>query len=411
MRLEGGSVYSVPEHMLMFTFFLLSQKAVPKIKLSSSLEKTPGDTTLQASLSEVTRLETVGSTSPLTSHFATDRQDVTAKAVVKTQTSMQMADVTNKDKDKLKTVDEEMIQGAAEKPQKESLTGNKYLSNSHTDMLGTMTQTWTKSGSAITSNPPAYIRQTDEDPRRLHQLSVLRKEDSLKKNEARLEDIESAVSSPNTQIKNPTAPSITSASKEEAERAGSDLYRPQILVTRSSHIVESNTESGIVSSTRHPSSEEEGVWETTQEASQLLETPAALLSTTSNKGFQTTTETEVSAKSTTEDIAALQTHLIPNPTVLTPTLQSGEALSKKDVVFEIGSVSAGVMIEEEVEDKLEEEGETESHGNDQSSLDWISQFSTVRSITVKADNQPHTFIVRHRGTEVRPGIRGQWVRH
>lgn len=192
-----------------------------------------------------------------------------------------------------------------------------------------------------------------------------------------------------------------------------------------------------------------------QEASSsVVTTPVSMVSRPSFKVFRATEEDASLERSTKAIFAPPQLDPTPNPTTLTPTLQSGEALGPGDTETAMSNVSGGEKIEkEEMEDKFdtvsptgktipfqgaERVNGTETDGNEteseveegriradggrfhsQSSADMISQFSSAGfSIqseteppqqTVKAANQPPTSTVIHHEADKPPAIRGQRV--
>lgn len=429
----------------------------PEIRASSRPENPPQDTTLQASLTEMTpKPDPVSSTFPLKSHPAADVQDGDTITVVTTQTSVdtQTTGSTSRDKAKPNTMAKEMVPGSAKEPHDFSLTENAPYSNSHSDILETMNQTRSTESNITTRTHSDYTLH----PTQAHQPTSATK-DSTIKDKKMLKTVETVISSPNTEPESPTAPSITSeilrgdAETASAEIASSDRSQDFDFATSSTVTSGSTTESDFVASSRYHSSEQEGVKEEKQEASPLLVTPAVSappLAISSVKVSKKTTEENVSLKGT-----APQTNPAPNLTVITPTLQSGEALNNRPMVVKMGNLSAGeIKDKEEIEDRLEDvspkmertpqqqfpgeekesgretdeyelylgveeevEGDTEmdkgSHDDDieqynQSSLDWMSQFSTVQSET--ESNQPPAYTVTYHGAQLRPGIRGQRVR-
>lgn len=355
-----------------------------EIKVSSKPETPPQDTNLQSSLTEITpRPDSLSSTFPLKSRPATDMQDGGTVSVVKTLTEAdtQTTGSTNRGKAKPNTLSKEAVQRSSKK-----------LTQAHLPASAT-------------------------------------KEGSTRNNTTLLENVLKS----NIQPENPTAPPAVQDA-ESAKRVFSNVSHVSEFATSSTVTSGSTTESGFVASSLYHTSKEEK-----QEASLLLVTHAVSASpllTASVKVF-TTREGNVSLKST-----APQTNPTPTLTVITPTLQStGETLNNRAVAAEMRNISAGGLKEkEEIDDRLEtvstktdttpqqhagekkesrretdvyeiylrvdEEVDTEmgkgSNDDDtekfnQTLLDRLSQLGTVLSETP--------------GDKLRPGIRGQRVRH
>ncbi|XP_018528836.2 collagen alpha-1(XV) chain [Lates calcarifer] len=382
------------------------------------------------------RLDPLNSASLLRSHTSTDTEDVDTKAVVKTQTGMdtQTTGSSNRGKDKLKTVSKETLHGGAKEPQPLSLTGREQISNSHSDVAGTVKELQGTEGSITARTDSVHT------PGQVHHPSDAAEEDSTSGGKSVLESVETAISSPNIQPENPTAPGVTSEStRGDAETASTEKTLsngPQIseFATTSALISGSTTESGFVSSSVYPSSEG-GVREAGHQASPAVVIPPVSVDGRSSlKVFGEAEEDTSLERAVTEDSAAPQKDLSPNLTVLTPTPQSREALSNRDIIVEMelpgGEEGSGREtdkdeIDLEVVEDVERgaEMEKENYDNDTdiseeyslSSFDWTSQFSSedsvvqseTESLQQAVANQLPTYTDRRHGAGLRPGIRGQ----
>lgn len=440
----------------------------PGIRVSFRPEYPPQDTTLQAGPTVLTlRVDPVSSNSPLKS-VDPDPEDEDSSAVVKTQadTDTQTVGSTNREKEKPTTVSREVSQGGDTDPQPLSLTGNEQLSNSVPDILETMKEPWSTQGSIITRTPSVHTLQTAQYPRQVHQPFVAAKEGSRTSHASILESTETAISSPDVQPENPTAPGVSSGWAGTASTGISYSNGPQDseFATKSTLISGLIPQSGFVTSSVYPSSE--GVREATQEAPSLGVIPPVSVDPPV-KLFRPAEENVSLKREATEEFAAPPA---PNLTVLNPTIQSRGA-GTGNMEGEMGNVSTSEIKEkEEMEDRLEtalpktetsaqqqlpaaEQGsgtetdedkidleaeeevqrhaemEKESYDNDtdisedynQSSPDWISQLSTevpfIQSETestqqtVKPANQPPTHTVGRHGAGLIPGIRSVRVRH
>lgn len=439
----------------------------------SSRPENSRDTNQQVSPTELTpRLDPVSSTSPLAhplkSHPASGIQDVDTEDTAKTQAGMDTQTVgsTNRETNEQKTVSKEVNQGGDLQPVTLYLTGNEELSNA--EILGTMKEPWSTESSITTATHSVKTLETAQHSTQVYHPSGAAKKGFTRKETSLLENVETAISSPDIQPENPTAPDLSSGSAvggtERSFSHGPEYFE---FSTRSTHIIGAPTESGFVAPSRYSSSEEEEVRTSTR----VVTPPASAAPTVavSVKVFRATEGNESLERAATEDFAAPQKDPARNLTVLTPTSQSREALSSKDMVAERSNVSVSDINEkEEMEDRLttvssetvttqqqlpggeqgsgreidedeielgvEEEVETHaeiemetsnqnieiSEEYNKSSLDWISQFSTedssIQSETesslqnVKAANQPPTYTARHHDAGLRPGIRGQRVR-
>lgn len=278
-----------------------------------------------------------------------------------------------------------------------------------------------------------------------------------------LESDQTAIVSPNFHDETPTAPGVISGGAETASthtaRSFSNGPQNSEFGLRSS--LDTVTESGVVTSRPSP---DEGAREEKLEMSPLAITTqvSAETQTTSSRQRE---ETASPSKAFTEDLEPPQTHQSQDLTKLTPTVQSREDLhtghtednmthlsisplkdkKEKDITLEpilletetssaqsllkgeqekraeTDADNMGVLVEEKVEEHLEIQRETHENENNtskdsvQSSSDWVPHLPTVDSLiqtkTVKAASQspPHT--AKHERATLRPGIRGQRVRH
>lgn len=281
-----------------------------------------------------------------------------------------------------------------------------------------------------------------------------------------LERDETAIVSPNFHAPTtPTAPGVISrgtvgqAETASTHRSFSNGPQNSDFGLRSS--LGTVTESGVVTSSPSP---DEGVREEKLETLPLAITPqvSAETQTTSSRQRE---ETASPSKAFTEDLEPPQTHQSQDLTKLTPTLQSREDLhtrhtednmthlsisplkdkKEKDITLEpilletetspaqplpkgeqenraeTDADGMDVSVEEDVDGNLEIQKETHENENDtfkdsiQSSSDWVPHLPTVDSLiqtkTVKAASQPSPHTAKHQRTTLRPGIRGQRVRH
>lgn len=440
-------------------------------------EGSPLNSALQAGLTELTLgLDPVSSTSPLSSHSAPDTQVGETKVAGETKTGInndtEPTGSPSREKVKLKSLSEETIEDGAEEPKPLSLTGHEQISNEHPDT--SIKEPWTTEASIAITAPFIHTLQTAQQPGQVHQPS-----DSADQGSTSslclsvVESVETAISSPVIQPENPTAPGVTAGSaRGDAGRASTDITSPnRPHVSELSIITGSTSETGFVASTVSPSSEG-GIREARQETSLALVTPpASVISFMSLEAFKRKEEDVSLEEAVTETFAAPQTEIDPNLNLITPTQQSMEIQSSKDIETKMDNVSARETGEKtETEDMLqsvslktetsaqaqrpgaeegsgrekdedekdleaeweaertpEMEGENYNDNTDifeefnQSSSDWISRYSNkdfiVQSETespqqnIKTTNPLPTYSARHHGAERRPGIRGQRVRH
>lgn len=345
--------------------------------------------------------------------------------------------------------DSQMVDGNQSgdaKPQ--PLTGNGQLSNLHLDISET---SW-RLGGSVETRTPVHTLQTAQYPKQYHQPLLAAKKGSRKSVASVLDSDETAILSPNLQSENPTAITLGrgGANTEILSTEGPVSNRPKDneFAIRSTLISAPITEFVPL----HEGSKQVG-----QEASPLVIPPPV------------SAETQDITPSGTgiEEIKEPQTHPVPKMTILTPTLQSRGALQTEHMEGDMSNVSASAMKEKEEMDKSLEtvsvetetsskqtpsrghqgnetdeidsgveddeythtaiEGESHENGTEsfndtnQSSPDWISHLSAEDSSiqskikstqqTVKAANQPPTYTVNSKRTKIRPGIRGQRVRH
>lgn len=421
----------------------------PDIRLSSRPENSPQVTTLQTSPAALTpTLDPVSHTSPLKSHPAPEDFDTSGLVKTQTHTDSQMVDGN---------------QSGDTKPQ--PLTGNGQLSKLD---LGNLEMPW-RLGGSVETRTPVHTLQTVQYPKQYHQPLPAAKKSSRESVASGLDSDETAILSPNLQSENPTATAITSgrggADTEtlSTERSISNGPRGNEFATRSTLISAPITEAWFVPM-------REGTKKVGQEASPLVIQPS-VSAESQVKLSRETGEDITPSRTGIEDIKAPQTHPPPNLTILTPTLQSREALKTERMESDMSNVSASAMKEKEEMDKsleavsvetetslqqppsrghqgngtgtetdeidsrveddeyshtaIEEESYDNDTGNfkdtNQSSPDWISHLSTEdssiqskiksRQQTVKAANHPPAYTVNPQRTKMRPGIRGQRVRH
>lgn len=278
-----------------------------------------------------------------------------------------------------------------------------------------------------------------------------------------LERDETAIVSPNFHAETPTAPGVTSGGAETASTHRSFSNGPPNSEFGLRSSLGTVTESGVVTSSPSP---DEGVREEKLEKSPLAIIPQVSAETQTTSSQQRE-ETASPSKAFTEDLEAPRTHQSQDLTKLTPTLQSREDLhsrhtednmthlsisplkdrkkKEKDITLEpilletetssaqplpkaeqenraeTDADDMDVLVEEDEEGNLEIQKETHENENDpskdsvQSSSDWVPHLPTVDSLiqtkTVKAASQSPPRTAKHERTTLRPGIRGQRVRH
>lgn len=389
----------------------------PGIRVSSTPENTPQDRSPQAPFTELTPgLDQTNHTNAVE----------TTKARTDTP--------TNRKKDRPTTMSKEVTQGGNTVPL--PLSGNEQLSNLQPE------------GNIITRSPSVHTLQTSQYLRQLHQPSVL-------------EGAEMAISTPSVQAENPTAPGVSSGEAvgdEETATTEMSLYNEPQFATRSTLILSPITDSGFVATSVHPSSDG-GVREARQE-----EVPLVIIPPSSSdlpvKLLKQTEENVFLDRASAEDFDAPQTDPAPKQTVLTPTLQSGEAFSTRSMEGDVNNVSANEIKEKkEMEDRLatvspktatspqkqlpgaqhlsatetdgdkiglvvEEEDEQrqiemdkDSYDNNtdvskdfrQSSPDWRTEDTFIQSETESTQQTNNT--ANQHSAGLRPGIRGPRVRH
>lgn len=272
-----------------------------------------------------------------------------------------------------------------------------------------------------------------------------------------LERDETAIVSPNFHAETPTEPGVTSGGEETASTHRSFSNGPQNSEFGLRSSLDTVTESGVV--TLRPSPDE-GAREEKLETSPLAITPQVSAETQTTSSPQRE-ETASPSKEFTEDLEAPRTNQSQDLTKLNPTLQSREDLhtrhtednmnhlsisplkdkKEKDITLEpifleTETSSAQPLPKGEQENRAETDAEDmdvlvsvnleiqkETHENENntskdsihSSSDWVPHLPTADSLiqtkTVKAASQspPHT--AKHERTTLRPGIRGQRVRH
>ncbi|XP_058494520.1 collagen alpha-1(V) chain-like [Solea solea] len=187
------------------------------------------DTTLQVLLTQPTpRLNPVSSISPLKSQTAPNTEDVHSTDAVKTHTGMetQTTDLPNSEEDEPNAVTKEIVQQSAAKgPQPLSVSTNEQLSESDTDISGTMKVPQTTEESITVRIALVHTLQTIQHPEQVHQPPNAAKEGSTNNDTSVLESVETAVSSPNIGPENPTAPSVTpETTRRDAETQSADGF-------------------------------------------------------------------------------------------------------------------------------------------------------------------------------------------
>uniref|UniRef100_A0AAQ4RYV2 Uncharacterized protein n=2 Tax=Gasterosteus aculeatus aculeatus TaxID=481459 RepID=A0AAQ4RYV2_GASAC len=387
--------------------------AINEVTIRPETRVSPGatkNTTLQSGPTEGTP---VSNTSPLRTH--PDVEVVHAEAVAETQpdTDTQIINSTGGEKDK------PTAPGADVEPQPTSRNGTEQFPDARLDILGAMEEPLSTEGSIAAKAPSVHTLET------AHQAIE--------------ESADTALSSLNVPPENPEGVSSEAASTASPEIAFP--HGPQ-SATRSPHVSGPVTEPGSVTSIAYPSSVKEG----RKEAPPLViihpvsVDPAAELLRHTGGNLK-------------ENFTAPQKGPASNPTVLTSTVQSGEAPSTRNTEGQMGNVSAGAMKEkDEMHDRSQtvsprteissralpgEEQvsgtETETHSEeeddsgrrhdndtafseayDESTPDRFgAEGSLIKSETespqrsVEAANQPPAYADRRQGAGLTPGIQSQ----